>query len=207
MLDWRIATGLLTALLFLGCESDEQSGNFWQEEDTAAPAAAQSGSSQSTQGSQSSQGTQNTGSSEQTGGSSTTATAGDEAPFSSFRFSYGGFKGGGAALSEPRIANLRISGGSMSYSWAGPTLAAWGLGNSEAGAVCCLFVKNSSGAWVGGKFDWISTSRTSRSLGHVTGGYEGWSLAGVPNPCEAAFVIINSSGSRRSNVIAGTWQR
>ena len=201
MRNWQLVPGLLMALLFLGCESDEQSGNFWREEEASTP-AAQNGNTQNTGNTRN---TGNTGA-EETGSTGTSAAA-DQAPFSSFRFTYGGFNGSGASLSEPRIANLRISGGSMSYSWAGPTLAAWGMGNSEAGAICCLFVKNSAGAWIGGKFDWISTSRTSRSLGHVTGGYEGWTLAGVPNPCEAAFVIINASGSRRSNVIAGTWQR
>ena len=201
MRDWRLATGLLAILLLVGCESDEQSGNFWNEEETAAPAAANAGNPNNA-GNANGQDAGTTGTS-----GTASSTAGDEAPFSSFRFTYGGFSGSGASLSEPRIANLRISGGSMSYSWAGPTLAAWGLGNSEAGALCCLFVKNSAGAWIGGKFDWISTSRTSRSLGHITGGYEGWSLAGVPNPCAAAFVIVNASGSRRSNVIAGTWQR
>jgi hypothetical protein len=201
MRNWQLVPGLLMALLFLGCESDEQSGNFWREEEASTP-AAQNGNTQNTGNTRN---TGNTGA-EETGSTGTSAAA-DQAPFSSFRFTYGGFNGSGAGLSEPRIANLRISGGSMSYSWAGPTLAAWGMGNSEAGALCCLFVKNSAGAWIGGKFDWISTSRTSRSLGHVTGGYEGWTLAGVPNPCEAAFVIINANGSRRSNVIAGTWQR
>ena len=201
MRNWQLVPGLLMALLFLGCESDEQSGNFWREEEASTP-AAQNGNTQNTGNTRN---TGNTGA-EETGSTGTSAAA-DQAPFSSFRFTYGGFNGSGAGLSEPRIANLRISGGSMSYSWAGPTLAAWGMGNSEAGAICCLFVKNSAGAWIGGKFDWISTSRTSRSLNHVTGGYGGWTLAGVPNPCEAAFVIINASGSRRSNVIAGTWQR
>jgi hypothetical protein len=187
MRNWRLATGLLTVLILVGCESDEQSGNFWNEQETPAPAAAQT--------------------SHPDNSNTASLTVGDEAPFSAFQFTYGGFNGSGAALSEPRIANLRISGGSLSYSWTGPTLAAWGLGDRDAGALCCLFVKNNAGAWIGGKFDWISTSRTSRDLGHVTGGYNGWSLSGVPNPCEAAFVIVNAGGSRRTNVIAGTWQR
>jgi hypothetical protein len=192
MHNWRLILGLLTALLLMGCESDEQSGNFWQEEDGSAPAASNG----------------NTETESASGNSSTEAsTAGDQAPFSSFRFSYGGFNGSGAKLSAPRIANLRISGNNLSYSWAGPNLSAWGLGHSEAGAVCCLFVKNSAGAWVGGKFDWISSSRTSRSFNNVNRGYGGWTLSGVPNPCETAFVIISSNGGRRSNVIAGTWQR
>ncbi len=198
MREWRLVTGLLAALLMMGCESSDQDGNFWSQQDNAAPAAAPA-ANENNQGGAQAQAAD--------AGGDAAATAGDEAPFSAFRFSYGGFNGSGARLSAPRIANLRISGGNLSYSWAGPTLSAWGMGNSQANAICCLFVMNDAGQWIGGKFDWISTSRTSRSLSHVTGGYGGWSLRGVPNPCQAAFVIIDAKGSRRSNVIAGTWQR
>ena len=66
-------------------------------------------------------------------------------------------------------------------------------------------MQKSDGSWVGGKFDWISSSRRSRDFANVYGGYDGWSLAGVPSPCAAAFVIISPDGKRRSNVISGTW--
>lgn len=68
-------------------------------------------------------------------------------------------------------------------------------------------MQNNSGAWVGGKFDWISSSRRSRDFVNVYSGYAGWSLADVPNPCQAAFVIVSPDGKKRSNVIAGTWSR
>lgn len=195
--------GWIVLALMVGCESADNDGNFWRQEQAEAAPAAQPATTQPA----------TTTPAQQTPGTPSSAsipapsTAGDEVAFSSLRFTYGNFNGSGATLSAPRIANLRIAGKSMSYSWAGPTLSAWGLSDSQL-AICCLFVKNSAGAWVGGKFDWISTSRTSRGLEHVTDDrYGGWTLSGVPNPCSAAFVIISADGRRRSNVIAGTWQR
>lgn len=132
---------------------------------------------------------------------------GDAVDFASLNWTMGGFNGSGATLSSPTIQGLNISGGSMSYSWAGPNLSAWGLSSSSAGALACLFVQKSDGTWVGGKFDWISSSRTSRDLSHCFSKYNGWSLRDVPNPCKAAFVIVSKDGSKRSNVISATWTR
>ena len=100
-----------------------------------------------------------------------------------------------------------MSKNSLGYSWSGDTLASWGLSNGDAGAYACLFVLRSDGKWVGGKFDWISTSRTSRGLENIYNGYGGWSLAGVPNPCSCAFVIVSGDGKKRTNVIGGSWSR
>ena len=131
----------------------------------------------------------------------------DEAEYSAFTWAYGGFDGSRAALSEPRIASLRMDGMSgLSYRWAGPDLSVWGLGHTDAGALACLFVRRSDGSWIGGKFDWISSSRTTRDFKNL-GGYNGWTLAGIPNPCRAAFVIVSADGRRRSNVITADWRR
>ena len=133
--------------------------------------------------------------------------AADEADYSAFTWAFGGFHGSRAALSEPRIAALRMNGLSgLSYRWAGPNLSAWGLGHTDAGALACLFVRRSDGSWIGGKFDWISTSHTTRDFKNL-GGYQGWTLEGIPNPCRAAFVIVSADGRRRSNVIAADWRR
>ena len=133
--------------------------------------------------------------------------AADEADYSAFTWAYGGFNGSRAALSEPRIAALRMNGMSgLSYRWAGPNLSAWGIAHTDAAALACLFVRRADGSWVGGKFDWISTSRTNRDFKNL-GGYQGWTLAGIPNPCRAAFVIVSADGRRRSNVIAAEWRR
>jgi hypothetical protein len=133
--------------------------------------------------------------------------AADEADYSAFTWAYGGFNGSRAALSEPRIASLRMDGMSgLSYRWAGPDLSAWGLGHTDAGALACLFVRRSDGSWIGGKFDWISSSRTTRDFRNL-GGYGGWTLTGIPNPTQAAFVIVSADGRRRSNVIIAEWRR
>lgn len=134
------------------------------------------------------------------------AAVGDEAPFGSFRWSYGGFNGAAAQSTGVVISGLSLSKDSLSFSYV-TDLSAWGLRRDDAGALACFFVQKGDGSWVGGKFDWISTSRSSRGLGHVRGGYNGWSLSGVPNPCQAAFVIVSSDGRKRSNVLSGTWTR
>ena len=133
--------------------------------------------------------------------------AADEADYSAFSWTFGGFDGSRAALDKPRIGALKMNGMSgLSFRWAGPNLSAWGLGHTDAAALACLFVRRADGSWVGGKFDWISSSRTTRDFKNLDG-YNGWSLAGIPNPCRAAFVIVSADGRRRSNVIAADWRR
>ena len=130
----------------------------------------------------------------------------DQAPYGSFNWSYGGFNGSGASHSGVNISGLKLSSGGLTFHYVN-NLSAWGLSNSDAGALACFFVQKSTGEWVGGKFDWISSSRTGRELKHCLTGYNGWTMAGVPNPCQAAFVIVSADGRRRSNVLAGTWSR
>lgn len=140
----------------------------------------------------------------------------DEADFSKFNFTFGGVNAKNAKLADGvRIKHLGTHARGMSYTWAEggcELLGAKNAGDWQA-TICCWFVKREDGTWVGGKFDWISSNRLSRGfVGHVVPNakgetYGGWHLNGVPNPCDAAFVIINRSGSLRSNVIAGTWRR
>ena len=132
----------------------------------------------------------------------------DEVPFASLKWTFGGFRGERAVLDVPRIGSLAFNGvRGLSYRWIGRTLDAWGLSHSQAGALACLFVQRADGSWIGGKFDWISTSRTTRDFKNIFAGYAGWDLIGVPNPCRAAFVIVSSDGRLRSNVIAADWSR
>ena len=134
------------------------------------------------------------------------AVDGDEIAFSALSWNYGGVNGRSAQPSDVSIHGLRTDPESLSFSFS-KDLSAWGLSRTDAGALACFFVQKSDGSWVGGKFDWISSSRTSRSLENVRTGYSGWSLAGVPNPCNVAFVIVDRGAKKRSNVIAGTWSR
>lgn len=130
----------------------------------------------------------------------------DEVPFSSLSWTYGRTNGANAQPSEVSIAGLSMGADSLRFGYTSD-LSSWGLASTDASAIACLFVQRSDGSWVGGKFDFISSSRTFRSLTNVMSGYGGWSLSGVPNPCQAAFVIIDRNGSRRSNVISATWSR
>jgi len=59
-------------------------------------------------------------------------------------------------------------------------------------------------------FDWISSTRTTRDLTHLGiggKGYNGWSLANVPNPTDAALVIVHDNGKLRSNITTTRWTR
>lgn len=181
------------AVFGLGCESGSET-SFWKKDsdipgsspDTTNTAAAD-GSATATN-------------------ADGTLVAADQVAYGTLRWSFGGISGGGYASEGVALSGLRISGKSLSFSY-DTDLSAWGYGKDALGGYACLFVQKSDGGWVGGKFDWISSSRSSRGLENVLGGYEGWSLAGVPNPCAAAFVILDANKKRRSNVITGTWSR
>ena len=122
---------------------------------------------------------------------------------------FGGFDGSRAAEDPAtQIRDFRMDGRGMSYAWAKGDLGNWGLARTASGALICAFYFDERELrWIGGKFDWISSSRTTRDFVNIRGGYNGWSLSGVPNPCKVAFVIIDEGHRRRSNVIAGTWSR
>ena len=132
---------------------------------------------------------------------------GDAVEYSALEWAYGGFDGSGAWPDKPEISALVMTPARLSFRYVAD-LAAWGKAPSDhTGALACLFVKGADGRWRGGKFDWISSSRSSRGLENVFDGYGGWTLSGVPNPCEVAYVIVRSDRKARTNVIAGTWQR
>lgn len=131
----------------------------------------------------------------------------DAVAFSSLNWTYGHFNGAGAVISTPRIANLSVKDNKLSYQWA-VGMGGWNLAHDDAGALACAFVQRADGTWVGGKFEWVSTSRSSRSMGNALEGYNGWNFAGVPNPCQLVFVVVENGGKRRSNVAGPVlWSR
>ncbi len=133
------------------------------------------------------------------------APAVDQVDFALLKWQYGGFNGAGAVPSAggARIADLKVTeaspGGKLSFRWE-RTMKAWGFGDADICAVCAVFFKGSDGVWRGGKFDHISTSRTSRDLKHCAS-YKDWTMAGVPKDAPVAFVIVQYDGKRRTNVI------
>ena len=123
--------------------------------------------------------------------------------FNSLDWCWGGFSGKKAkSVDGVEIANLKVSNDGMSYSWKSGGCEQLGAKDrSDAGnTLACLFCKI-DGRWRGGKFDWISTSRTSRSFENINGGYNGWDPSAISKAEKYAFVIVSKDGKRRSNVI------
>jgi len=128
----------------------------------------------------------------------------DAVPFGDLEWCYGGYNGKNAQLADGcRISDLRVGGGKMSYRWAeGDCAPLGGPVKSDAVCIAALFVRDASGAWRGGKFEWVGTSRTTRSLGNIAGEYHGWPANAVETATAYAFVIVSKDGKLRSNVIA-----
>lgn len=130
----------------------------------------------------------------------------DDVFFGELNWDFGGFRGQKAEKTDVRISGLKMGREGLSFDYV-ENLSSWGLGYDEAGALACLFVCDYDGNWVGGKFDWISSSRDTRDFENIYSGYEGWDLHNVPNPCPVVFVIVSADGGKRSNVISGIWER
>lgn len=126
----------------------------------------------------------------------------DEVDFGSLDFCWGSFSGGKAKLVDGvEITSLKVSGSGLSYKWAKGGCEKLGASSStDASCLACLFCKI-DGTWKGGKFDWISTSRTTRGFENITDGHNGWQKDAVSKATEYAFVIVSSDGKKRSNVI------
>ena len=134
----------------------------------------------------------------------------DEVSYRDYSFSYGGFHAPGAELlPAAQISGLKLTSNGLSYSWKSGGCESFGASSkSDASRTVCLFeVQLADGSWKGGKFDWISTSRTTRGFENIFNGYSGWTLNGVPNPCNASFCIVGADGRNRTNTLSGTWKR
>ena len=196
-----LAAAFAAGLFSSGCEdADPKAGVSWNG--TAKPAEQE----------QPAETEESDGSGESATGTDGTESAADEVPFSSLNWVYGGVNGGTAQASPVTIAGLSVRGRTLGFRYV-VNLAVWRdlspryADASDAPALSCFFVKRNDGRWVGGKFDWIGSSRNTRQLDNVVEHYQGWSLDNVPNPCECAFVIVSADGKRRSNVLHATWAR
>jgi len=127
---------------------------------------------------------------------------GDAVDFSSLDFCWGSFAGGKAALADARIKGLRVTRDGLSYAWAKGGCESIGATSREdyEHTVVCLFCKI-GGKWKGGKFDGISTSRTTRDFRNIHDGYHGWDTGAIEKADAYAFVIVSRDGKKRTNVI------
>lgn len=118
-------------------------------------------------------------------------------------FKWGGFHGENA-VEDPavQIGSVRMSRSGMSYKWTKGSLRNWGLADGDAGALACAFYwDDSSESWVGGKFDWISTSRTTRDFKNINDEhYGGWNPDLFWRAKRRAFCIVSKDGRKRTNL-------
>lgn len=129
----------------------------------------------------------------------------DAQMFSELNFNYGGFNGSSASWDgSTEITNLNV-GKNLTYQWVKGGCESLGASNATDASktLACLFCKV-NGVWVGGKFDWISTSRTSRDFKNIQSGYKGWDSSALDKASAYRFIIISSDGKRRTNVIEVT---
>lgn len=128
---------------------------------------------------------------------------GEAPPSPTLVFRFGGFDGS-KAKEEPgcRIGSLRMDRDGMSYKWLSGGCEA--LGASDRGdyskTLACAFFWDGS-RWIGGKFDWISTSRTSRSFENIHDGYGGWDASAFFSAKKRGFCIVSADGRKRSNFV------
>lgn len=123
--------------------------------------------------------------------------------FNAFIWRYGGFNGSGAKIeSSAKIDALNVHKNGLSYQWKNGGCEALGAKErtDASQTLACLFCKI-NGEWIGGKFDWISTSRTTRDFHNIETSYHGWDTKAIEKATEFAFVIVSKDGRKRTNVI------
>lgn len=118
-------------------------------------------------------------------------------------FRYGGFRGEKAKeVAGCRIGSLKVGKDKLTYKWIEGGCEALGAKDKAdySQTVACAFFWDGK-KWVGGKFDWISTSRTSRGFENIRSGYGGWDSAAFFGAKKHGFCIVSKDGKKRSNFI------
>ena len=129
----------------------------------------------------------------------------DAVDYATLKWNMGGFNGSKAVLHDGvEIGSLNVGRDGMSYRWVKGGCEQLGAASRTdySKTLACIFYIDKAGKWTGGKFDWISTSRTTRDFKNTHSGYNGWNAAEFDAAKEFAFVIVGTGG-RRSNVIRG----
>ncbi len=115
---------------------------------------------------------------------------------------YGGVDGSKARETDAaRIGSLKISQSGLSYKWEKggcEQLGATSRSDCDHTLACAFWWDGSQ--WVGGKFDWISTSRTTRDFKNIDSGHRGWEPAKFRAAKRKAFCIMSANGKLRTNL-------
>lgn len=180
-----LCVGISVALL-CGCERPDEWGSFdwpWDHSSSGDAAAVEAEPAQTATGSAS--------------------TAGTAAAKLVYRF--GGFKGGGAVeTAAAQIGSLRMSRNGLSFKWVKggcEPLGATSAGDCDHTLACAFYWSDKENAWIGGKFDWVSTSRTTRDFKNLNSGYGGWTPEEFFWAPKRAFCIVSLDGRKRTNLL------
>lgn len=128
------------------------------------------------------------------------------APSGALVYRYGGFDGSRAAEdAATQIAGLHITRSRLSFKWAKggcENLGATSRTDTDHTFACAFYWDGSR--WVGGKFDWISTSRTTRDFKNIDDHYHGWNPDAFWSAPRRAFCIVSRDGRKRTNLLETT---
>lgn len=116
-------------------------------------------------------------------------------------WAYGGIDGSNA-VEDPntQICDFVQGYDTMAYKWFKGDLSNWGYAYSDAKGLACAFYQGKDGKWYGGKFEWISSSRTTRSFKNLNSGYNGWDACAYHSAARHGFLILSSDLKYRTNL-------
>lgn len=115
-------------------------------------------------------------------------------------FRHGGFDGSKAA-EDPRcrISNFKMGGSGCSLKWETAIPGDWAR-DRDGLVIAAIFYKDGD-RWIGGKFDWIDRSRSTRDFKNIDAGYGGWNASAFRAAKKHAFCVVSADGRHRSNLI------
>lgn len=128
-----------------------------------------------------------------------------DGPSPRIEFRWGGVKADPKEDARCRVSGLKVGRDSLSFKWDSGIPRDWKRDDAGKGpmVLACAFVWD-GGKWVGGKFDWIDESRSSRPLANIlVERYHGWSPDAWTSAKRRAFCVASADGKLRSNLIEG----
>ena len=123
-------------------------------------------------------------------------------PAPPMRWACGGFDGSRAKETpDAQVGGVRMDAKGMRYKWTRGGCEVLGAVSARdySHTIAAAFYWDGA-AWVGGKFDWISTSRTTRDFVNIKDGYHGWNWRAFVDAERRAFCIVTAAGKRRTNL-------
>ena len=118
------------------------------------------------------------------------------------RWACGGFDGSRAKETpDAQVGGVKMDAKGMRYKWTKGGCEVLGAVSARdySHTIAAAFYWDGA-AWVGGKFDWISTSRTTRDFVNIKDGYHGWNWRAFVDADRRAFCIVSADGKRRTNL-------